>query len=75
MHMVHHLVRNPSVVLQNIVILYTLRLCNLLSYGEDFGELVIGDVMQLCAVKFRDDELESRQLEEIEVSVCMGKNR
>jgi hypothetical protein len=34
-----------------------LRNGNLLGYGEHFRELVVGDVVELCAVVFGDDEL------------------
>jgi hypothetical protein len=54
--------RNPSVVLQDVVVLDVLRNCNLLGYGEHFVELVVGDVVQLCTVEFGDDELGDRQL-------------
>jgi hypothetical protein len=56
-HMVHHLVRNASIVLQDIVVLNVLRNRNALRYREHFGELVIGDVVQFCAVVLGDDEL------------------
>jgi len=34
-----------------------LRDSNSLRDGEDFGELVVGNVVELCAVVFGDDEL------------------
>ena len=58
-HMIHHLVRNPAVVLQDVVILDALRERNLLRHREHFAELVVGDVVELCAVEFGDDELDA----------------
>jgi hypothetical protein len=49
--------RNASIVLQDIVVLDVLRNCNALGYREHFCELVIGDVVQFCAVVLGDDEL------------------
>jgi hypothetical protein len=57
MHMIHHLMRDAAVVLQNVVVFYALGESNLLGDGEQFGELVVRDVVQLCAVEFGDDEL------------------
>jgi hypothetical protein len=57
MHMVHDLVRDTTVVLQDIVVLNVLRDGNFLGYSKDLGELVIWDVVEFCAVVFRDDEL------------------
>jgi hypothetical protein len=55
--MVYHLMRNPSIILQDIVILQSLRNGDLLRDGEHLGQLVVGDVVQLCAVVFGDHEL------------------
>lgn len=60
--MIYNLMRNPSIVLQNVIILEVLRDSNLLSYGEHLVQLVVGDVVQLCAVEFGNDELFQRQL-------------
>lgn len=57
MHMVHYLMRNPSIILQDIVVLDVLRERNLLGHGEHFRELVVRDVVQFRAVVFGDDEL------------------
>ncbi len=57
MHMIHNLMRNPSVVLQDVVVLDVLRHSNALRDGQDFGELVVGYVVELCAMVFRDDQL------------------
>lgn len=57
MHMVYNLMRDPSIILQDIVVLHSLRNGNPLRNGEHFGELVVGDVVQLCAVELGDDEL------------------
>lgn len=61
-YMVHNLVRDPPIVLQEIIILQTLRNSNLLRYGEHLGELVVGDVVEFRAVEFGDDELQKCQL-------------
>jgi hypothetical protein len=55
--MVNLLVRNPSVVLQDVVVLDALRNRNTLRHGQDLGKLVIGDVVELRAVVLGDDEL------------------
>jgi hypothetical protein len=55
--MVHLLMRDTAVVLQDVVVFYTLSESNLLGDREQFGELVVGDVVQLRAVKLGDDEL------------------
>lgn len=57
-HMVHHLMRNPSIVLQDVVVLDVLRNGNALCNRQHLGELVVWDVVEFCAVVFRDDELE-----------------
>lgn len=59
--MVDLLMRYPAVVLEDVVVLDALCDRNLLGYAEDFGEVVIGDVVQLCAVEFGDDELATDQ--------------
>jgi hypothetical protein len=57
-YVVHNLVRNVSVVLQNVVVLDVLRNSYLLRDGKHFGELVVGYVVELCTVVFGDDELD-----------------
>jgi hypothetical protein len=56
-YMVDLLVRDPSIVLQNVVVLDALRNRNTLRHRQDLGELVIGDVVELRAVVLGDDEL------------------
>ena len=56
-HMIDLLVSNAAVVLQDVVVLDALRNRNLLRHGQHLGQLVVGDVMQLSAVVFGDDEL------------------
>jgi hypothetical protein len=55
--MIHNLMRNPPVVLQDVVVLDVLRDSNAFRNGQDFGELVVGYVVELCAVVFWDDQL------------------
>lgn len=57
MHMIHFLMSKPAIVLQYIVVVQPLCDGNLLGHGEELGELVVGDVVELCAVVFGDDEL------------------
>lgn len=57
MHVVDLLMRNPPVVLQDVVVLHALGDGNALCYGEHFGELVVGYVVEFCAVVLGDDEL------------------
>jgi hypothetical protein len=56
-YVVHHLVRNASVVLQDVVVLDVLRDSYLLRDRKHFGKLVVGYVVELFAVVFGDDEL------------------
>jgi hypothetical protein len=56
-YVIDDLMCNLSVVLQDVVVLYILRNCDLLRNGENFSELVVGYVVQFCAVVFRDDKL------------------
>lgn len=55
--MVNLLMRNSAIVLQNVVVLDALCDGNLLRHRENFCELVVGDVVQLCTVVLGDDEL------------------
>jgi len=55
MHMIYNLMRNPSVVLQNVIVLDVLSDGNALRDGQDFGQLVVGYVVKLCAMMFGDD--------------------
>lgn len=56
-HMIDLLVCNAPIVLQNVVVFDALRDGNLLRHGQHFGQLVVGDVVELGAVVFGDDEL------------------
>ena len=62
MHVVHLLVRQPPVVLQDIVVLAARRGGDFLRDGQQFRERVVGDVGQFGAVVFGDDELRVREL-------------
>ena len=54
--MIHHLMRLPPIILQNIIILRPTRTRQLLRDFQDFGEGVVGDVGELGAVVLGDDE-------------------
>jgi hypothetical protein len=56
-NVIHDLMSHTSIVLQNVVVLSIHRLSDLLCDREDLGELVVGDIVEFCAVVFRDDEL------------------
>jgi len=58
--MVDDLMRNASIVLQDVVVLDTLGNRDLLCDGKNLDELVVGNVVQLCAVELRDDQLIGR---------------
>lgn len=66
-HMIHDLMRNPAIVLQDIVVLDALCYGNLLRDGKYFGKLVVWDIVEFGAVVFGDDELEG-----VLVSGCLG---
>lgn len=55
--MIYNLVRNLSIVLKHIVVLDALRKRDFLGYREHFVQVLVGDVVEFCAVEFRDDEL------------------
>jgi hypothetical protein len=55
--MVHYLMRNSSIVLQNIIVLQALSNGNLLRYGQHLVKLIVRDVVELCTVVFGNDEL------------------
>ena len=57
-HMINLLVRNAPVILQHVVVVEVLRNCDFLGDVQHFEELVVGDVVELCAVVFGDDELQ-----------------
>jgi hypothetical protein len=56
-NVIHDLMSHTSIVLQNVVVLSIYCLSDLLCDGQDLGELVVGDVVEFCAVVFGDDEL------------------
>lgn len=56
-NVVNHLVSDSSIVLQNVVVACIDCLCDLLCDGQDLCELVVGDVVEFCAVVLGDDEL------------------
>lgn len=58
MHVVHDLVRQAPVILQNVVVLGSGRLGNFGGDGEQFREVFVRDVGQFGAVVFGDDQLE-----------------
>ena len=57
MHVVDLLVRQPSVVLQDVVVFGVGREGDFLEDGQNVEEGVVGDVSQLGTVMFGDDEL------------------
>lgn len=59
MNVINLLMRQPTVVLQDIVVLGTRCFGNALRNGEDLGETVVRDVCQLCTVVFGDDKLQA----------------
>ena len=65
-NVVHDLVSDASIVLQDVVVLGIHRLSNLLCDGQDLCELVVGDIVEFCAVVFGNDELRQvvREVEE-----------
>lgn len=67
MHMIHLLMRNAPIVLQDVVVLDTLCDGDFLRHGQHFRELVVGDIMQFGAVVFGDD-----QLRRVNVSARLG---
>lgn len=56
-YVVDLLVCQPAVVLEHVVVLAALRLRDALRDGQDLEQVVVGDVCELRAVDFRDDEL------------------
>lgn len=56
-NMVDNLVSNASVVLQDVVVFSVHRLSDFLCDGQDLSELIVGDVVEFCAVVFGNDEL------------------
>ena len=60
-HMVHHLVRNAAVVLQQVVVRRTRSQRNLLGDGQDVAQRVIGQLVELGRVILGDDETVARR--------------
>lgn len=56
-YVIDNLMRDAPVVLEDVVVLAADGLGDLLGDGQDLGELVVGDVVELGAVEFGDDEL------------------
>jgi hypothetical protein len=54
---IHDLMSHTSIVLQNVVVLSIYRLSNLLCDRQDLCELIVGDIVEFCAVIFGDDKL------------------
>ena len=54
--MIHLLMCQPAIILQHIVVLGTHHLGDLAHYGEHFSQLVVGNVSQVAAMVFGDDE-------------------
>lgn len=77
MHMPHNLVGDNPVILQHVVIVRAHRNGNSFRYREELRELVVGNVVELFAVRFRDHELWllalPRQGEERAYGVAPGK--
>jgi len=65
-NVVHDLVSDASIVLQDVVVLGIHCLSNLLCDRQDLCELVVGDIVEFCAVVFGNDELRQvvREVEE-----------
>lgn len=57
--MANLLVRQQSVVLQDVVVGCPHGQRKLLCNGKEFGEFVVGDIVQLLAVRFRNHQLAS----------------
>lgn len=60
MHMIDHLVRNPPIVLQNVIVLGAHRKRNLLCYWEELGEFSVWNLVKFFGVCFRDHKLYSQ---------------
>jgi hypothetical protein len=56
-NVIHDLMSHTPIVLQNVIVLSVHCLSDLLCDGQDLGELVVGDIVEFCAVVFGDDEL------------------
>jgi hypothetical protein len=56
-NVIHNLMGHTTIVLQDIVVLSVHRLGNLLRDRQDLCELVVGDIVEFCAVVFGNNEL------------------
>ena len=54
---IHDLMSDAAVVLQDVVILSVYGLSDFLCDGQDLCELVVGDIVEFCAVVLGNDEL------------------
>ena len=61
MHMIDLLVRNPSVVLQHIVVLCSCCFDELLHHWQDLRKLVVWNIEQLLAMVLGDNQLCAKQ--------------
>lgn len=64
-NVVHDLVSDASIVLQDVIVLGIHCLSNLLCDGQNLCELVVGDIVEFCAVVLGNDEL-GRVIREVE---------
>lgn len=55
-HMVYDLVRDPAIVLQDVVVLELHRDSNLLCGGHDIPQLLVRDLVQFGSVRLGKDE-------------------
>ncbi len=62
--------RDPPIILENVVILNALCNCNLSRHGQDFGKLVLRDVMELSTMELGDDQLCVGQLSNVAKVYC-----
>jgi hypothetical protein len=56
-NVVDNLVSDASIVLQDVVVFGVYGLGDLLCDGQNLCELVVGDVVEFCAVVLGDDQL------------------
>lgn len=57
MHMINLLMRNSSIILQNVIVLRAHRDRNLLRYRKEFSEFGVWNLMEFFGVCLRDHEL------------------
>lgn len=56
-YMINLLMRQTTIILQYIVVICSQRAGDFLRYGHGFGELIVGDLSELCAVGLGDNQL------------------